>query len=88
MEKTIAAIAIRAAMISVTTLPKSNIFVLDEVFSSLDPEYVDAVRKILQHLKSLFDSILIITHIDAFKDLVDHVISVERDENGFSRIVT
>jgi DNA repair exonuclease SbcCD ATPase subunit/DNA repair exonuclease SbcCD nuclease subunit len=86
MEKTIAAIALRAAMVSVTTLPRANIFVLDEVFASLDPEYIDAVRKILQYLKNLFDSVIIITHLDGFKDLVDYVVEVERDDEGFAKI--
>jgi len=86
MEKTIAAIALRAALINVTTLPRSNVFVLDEVFTALDPEYMDAVSKILEYLKQLFDSVVIITHIDAFKDIVDHVVEIERDDEGFSRI--
>ena len=86
MEKTISAIAIRAALISVTTLPKSNVFVLDEVFASLDPEYFDATRKIIQYLKNLFDAVIIITHIESFRDFVDHSVEVYRDEQGFSRV--
>jgi DNA repair exonuclease SbcCD ATPase subunit/DNA repair exonuclease SbcCD nuclease subunit len=86
MEKTIAAIAIRAALISVTTLPKSNVFVLDEVFASLDPEYFASLSSILEYLKQLFESVIIITHIDSFKDVVDHVIEIERDDEGFARI--
>lgn len=84
MEKTIAALAVRAALVSVTTLPKSNVFVLDEVFSSLDPEYVDAVSNILNYLKQLFDSVIIITHIEAMKDLVDHVVEISRNNDGYS----
>jgi len=87
MEKTIAAICIRAALVSVTTLPKANIFVLDEVFTALDPEYMDATRKILQYLKNLFDSVIIITHIDQFRDFCDHVVEVVRDDQGFARII-
>ena len=87
MEKTIAAIVIRAALISVTTLPRSNVFVLDEVFAALDDEYLDAIANILQYLKNLFETVVIITHITSFKEICDHVIQIERDENGYSRII-
>lgn len=87
MEKTISAIAIRAALVSITSLPRSNVFILDEVFTALDPEYMDAVSKMIEYLKSLFDAVILITHIDAFKDLVDHIVEIERDEDGNSRVI-
>ena len=37
-EKTIAAMAIRLALLSVSTLPKGDIFVLDEPGTALDEE--------------------------------------------------
>jgi DNA repair exonuclease SbcCD nuclease subunit len=86
MEKSIAAIALRAALISVTTLPKSNIIVFDEPFFALDPEYLDAVIQIFEYLKGLFDSVILITHLDELKDIADHVIEVGRDDQGYSRI--
>jgi DNA repair exonuclease SbcCD nuclease subunit len=86
MEKCLAALAIRAALLSVTSLPKANVFILDEIFSSLDPEYIDAIGNILNYLKHLFDSIYIITHIETMKDLVDHSIQIERNTEGFSVI--
>lgn len=86
MEQSIAAVAIRAALINVTTLPKSNVFVLDEIFTSLDPEYMAGLTNILEYLKQLFDTVVIITHIDSFKDIVDHVIEIQRDDEGYARI--
>ncbi len=87
MEKTIAAIAIRAALISVTSLPTSNIFVLDESLTSLDAEYVDIAGKILNNLTRIFDTVFVISHNDYVKDLCTNVICVERDESGFSKII-
>lgn len=87
MEKTITSIVLRAALVNVTTLPRPNIYVLDEAFSSLDAEYIDAVGQILQYLKTLFSSVVIITHLDGFKDLVDHAVLIERDEHGFARLL-
>ncbi len=86
MEKTVAAIAIRAALMSVTTLPVPNIIVFDEIFDSLEADNLEAVTKILQNLKRLFEVILIITHSDTVKDICDNVIFIERDANGYARI--
>lgn len=86
MEKTIAALAIRVALIQITTLPKANILVLDEPFGALDAEYKDAVCKIMENIKPLFDSIFLITHDDYLKEIVDCVVEIDRDESGFSII--
>jgi DNA repair exonuclease SbcCD ATPase subunit/DNA repair exonuclease SbcCD nuclease subunit len=86
MERTIAAIAIRAALISVTTLPVSNVFVLDESFTSLDTEHMDALGRVLSGLKRIFDTIIIICHNEYAKDLCDSIITVDMDEEGFSQI--
>jgi DNA repair exonuclease SbcCD nuclease subunit/energy-coupling factor transporter ATP-binding protein EcfA2 len=85
-EKTIAAIVVRAALVSVSNLPRSNIFVLDEP-SYLDVDNLGAFSRILNYLKTMFDSVFIITHLDFLKDCVDTAIYVNRDENGFSKIV-
>ncbi len=86
MEKTMAAIAIRAALISVTSLPVSNIFILDEAFTALDVEHFEAMGKILESLKRVFDTTLIICHDEYIKDLCDDMIVVARDEQDTSRI--
>ena len=40
----------------------------------------------LQYLKTMFDCVLIISHLDVLKDMVDHVIEIERDQKGFAKI--
>lgn len=86
MEKSISALVIRAALINVTTLPKCNIFVLDEPFGSLDAEYKDSVTHILDYLKSVFDCVILITHDEYFRDIVDHVVEISRNDEGYSVI--
>lgn len=86
MEKTLAEVSIRAALVNITTLPRSNIFVLDESFGALDPEYMAGLTRILEYLKTLFETVIIITHSDELRDFVDHVIEVERDEDGYARL--
>ena len=51
-EKTLAAMAIRLALLSVSSLPKSNIFILDEPGTALDAENMDGFISILELIKT------------------------------------
>jgi DNA repair exonuclease SbcCD ATPase subunit len=81
MEKTIASIAIRVALINVTSLPKTDIFIIDEAFGPLDPVGVEACNRLLISLKRFFRAIVVITHVEGVKDVADHIIEVSRVEN-------
>ncbi len=81
MEKTIASIAIRVALINVTSLPKTDMFIIDEAFGPLDPTGVEACNRLLTSLKRYFRIIIVITHVEGIKDVADHVIEVGRFEN-------
>ena len=76
MEKMIASIAIRVALINVSSLPKSDIFIIDEGFGALDDTNIEACARLLSSLKKYFKSILIISHVDAIKDIVDKNIEI------------
>lgn len=80
MEKMFAALAIRVALHKVTTLPKTDIFVLDEGFGVLDETNIEACNRLLVTLKKHFRAILVITHVDAVKDVADVVIEITRNE--------
>ena len=76
MEKMMASIAIRVSLINISALPKSDIFIIDEGFGSLDETNVEACSRLLSSLKKYFKTILIISHVDAIKDIVDKNIEV------------
>lgn len=78
MEKMMASLAIRVALSNVSSLPKSDIFIIDEGFGALDANNVEACNRFLQSLKKWFRCILIISHVDAVKDAVDNVLVIER----------
>jgi len=80
MEKTIASLAIRVAMINVSSLPKPDIFIIDEGFGTLDDTAVEACNRLLVSLKKYFKTILIITHVDGVKDIVDRVLEITKNE--------
>jgi DNA repair exonuclease SbcCD ATPase subunit/DNA repair exonuclease SbcCD nuclease subunit len=79
MEKMMSAMAIRVALTNVSELSKSNIFVIDEGFGALDAGNIEASSRFLESLKKWFQSILIISHVDAVKDTVDNVLEIDKD---------
>ena len=84
-EKTLASTAIRLALISVTTLPKPDIFVMDEPGTALDAENLEGFIKILELIKGYFKTVILISHLDSLKDCVDTQIVIEQ-KDGYAFI--
>jgi DNA repair exonuclease SbcCD ATPase subunit/DNA repair exonuclease SbcCD nuclease subunit len=84
-EKTIASMAVRLALISVSSLPKSNIFVLDEPATALDAEHMEGFTRLLQMIKAQFKTVLLITHLESLKDVVDMTIDIDKS-NGYAQV--
>ena len=77
-EKTIAAMAIRLALLNVSNLPKGDIFILDEPGTALDEENMEGFTRILDLIKANFKTVLLISHLDNLKDIVDTQIIIEK----------
>ena len=77
--------AIRLALLNVTTMPKGDIFVLDEPGTALDEENMEGFVRILEMIKSQFKTVLLISHLDTLKDIVDKQIIIEK-EDGFAKV--
>ena len=77
-EKTLASIAIRLALLSVTSLPVSDIFIMDEPGTALDETNLQGFVKILDMIKSYFKTVLIISHLDVLKECVDGQIIINK----------
>jgi exonuclease SbcC len=84
-EKTIAAMAIRLALLTVSSLPKGDVFILDEPGTALDEENMEGFVRILDLIKAQFKTILLISHLDSLKDCVDSQIVIEK-KNGYAFI--
>jgi len=80
MEKMIASLAIRVALINVSSLPKTDMFIIDEAFGPMDPSNVEACNRLLTSLKRYFKTIVVITHVDGVKDAADHIIEINKVE--------
>ena len=84
-EKTIAAMAIRLALLSVSTLPKPDLFILDEPGTALDETNMEGFIRILDMVKSYFKTVLLISHLESLKDCVDKQITIER-KDGYAYV--
>jgi len=84
-EKTIASMAIRLALLSVSSLPKPDIFILDEPGTALDEENMEGFIRILDMVKSYFKTVILISHLDSLKDCVDSQIIIEKN-NGYAQV--
>jgi len=84
-EKTIASMAIRLAMIAITNLPKSELFILDEPATALDQEHMEGFTRLLRMIKNQFKTVLIISHLDHLKDVVDMTIDIDKI-NGYAKV--
>lgn len=79
MEKMISSLAIRTALIEVSAIPKPDLFIIDEGFGALDDTNLEACARLLTSLKRNFKNMLIISHVDSIKDVVDNVIEISHD---------
>ena len=80
MEKMMSSLAIRVALINVSSLTKTNTLIIDEGFGALDETNIEACNRLLMSLKKWFRNIFVISHVDAIKDSVDN--SLEIIKNG------
>ena len=84
-EKTMGAMAIRLALLSVSSLPKSDLFILDEPGTALDEENMEGFIRILELIKVYFKNVLLISHLDSLKDCVDMQVVIEK-KDGYARV--
>ena len=84
-EKSLSAIAIRLALLGVSSLPTGDIFVLDEPGTALDEENMEGFIRILELIKVYFKNVLLISHLDSLKDCVDMQIVIEK-KAGYARV--
>jgi len=85
MERFISSIAMRVALINVSSLPRSNFLVIDEGWGSLDGDNISSVFNLFTYLKGQFEFIMVISHLDVMRDMVDEIIEIQK-EGSFSKI--
>jgi DNA repair exonuclease SbcCD ATPase subunit len=86
-ERFISSLAIRIALLDMSNLPKINFLAIDEGFSAFDTHNINNVGQILDYLKTKFDFILTISHLTQIKENSDIIIGLQKDENGYTKII-
>ena len=84
-EKSLAAMAIRLALTKITSLPVSDIFILDEPATALDEENMEGFMRIIDMLKSHFKTIILISHLPELKDVADLQITIDNID-GYAHV--
>jgi len=84
-EKFALSLAIRVALINISNLPRPNFLIIDEGFGVLDAENLACMSTLFSYLKTNFDFIMIVSHLESLRDVVDKHIEITKD-NGFSKV--
>ena len=84
-EKSLTAMAIRLALLGVSSLPKSDLFILDEPGTALDEDNMSGFIQILELIKVYFKNVLLISHLDSLKDCVDMQIVIDK-KAGYAKV--
>ena len=78
-QQTVSDISSRIALSKISNAPRSNIVIIDQNFGALDSNNIMKVQGVLQYLKQYYQYVLIISHIDILKGMVDDSITVIKD---------
>lgn len=80
-ERTIASLALRSVLTKVSSLPKPNIVVMDEVFGKVADENLEMVGEFFKKIKNYFEHIFVISHNPLIRNWSDNLIMVKKEEN-------
>lgn len=85
MERFVSSLAIRMALMNICNLPHPNFLIIDEGFGVMDSENLQSLLISFAYLRTQFDFVIVISHIDSLRDTVDDTIEIQNN-NGFSKV--
>ena len=80
-ERTISSLALRSVLTKISSLPKPNIVVMDEVFGKIADENLDMVGEFFKKIKDYFEHIIVISHNPLIRNWSDNIIMIKKDSN-------
>lgn len=80
-ERTIAAMALRAVLSKVCSLPKPNIMVFDEVFGKISNDNLEMVGEFFSKMKQYFEKIFVITHNPMVNNWSNNSVRITKVDN-------
>ena len=86
-ERFIIGLAVRMTLCQISLTAKPNFLIIDEGWSCLDSENLGNIGTIMNYIKTQYEHIIIISHLEELKNQSDYVINIEK-KNGHSCIQT
>jgi DNA repair exonuclease SbcCD ATPase subunit len=80
-ERTIAAMALRAVLSKVCSLPKPNISVWDETFGKISNENLEMVGEFFTKMKDYFEKIFVISHNPLISNWGNNIVTIKKTDN-------
>jgi len=80
-ERTISSLALRSVLTKISSLPKPNIVVMDEVFGKIADENLEMVGEFFKKIKDYFEHIFVISHNPLIRNWSDNLIMVKKEDN-------
>jgi DNA repair exonuclease SbcCD ATPase subunit len=80
-EKTVGALAIRAVLSKVCSLPKPQLSVYDEVWGKVANDNLDLVGEFFDKLKTYFEKIFVISHNPMISNWANTVVKITKTDN-------
>jgi DNA repair exonuclease SbcCD ATPase subunit len=80
-ERTIAAMALRAVLSKVCSLPKPNVIIWDEVFGKISNDNLELVGEFFVKMKDYFEKIFVITHNPLVSNWANNVVKINKIDN-------
>ncbi len=86
LESTIASLGLRCVLGRLSSLPKPNFIIFDEILGAVAGVNLDSLKLMLDKIKDMFEIVFFITHNEIAKDWGDKLITVRKD-NNISKLV-
>jgi DNA repair exonuclease SbcCD ATPase subunit/DNA repair exonuclease SbcCD nuclease subunit len=86
-ERFIIGLAIRMTLCQISLTSKPNFLIIDEGWSCLDSENLNNIGTIMNYIKTQYEHVIIISHLEELKNQTDYIINIEKN-SGYSYIKT
>ncbi|BCS83355.1 putative DNA repair protein [Cotonvirus japonicus] len=84
-ERFIIGLAIRMTLCQISLTAKPNFLIIDEGWSCLDSENLNNVGTIMNYIKTQYEHVIIISHLEELKNQADYIINIDK-RDGHSYI--
>lgn len=80
-EKTASALALRCVLGNISTMPRPNFLILDEILAGVASENYDNMRNLYSKIEKDYQFVLHVTHLDSIKDWHNNTIVISKHLN-------